>query len=73
MRVRIWIKGADGPSRDFDLLSTPKVGEWISISHTGATDEGVVTAVTWQLQAIDANGPDLGLDAEPIARSAWSM
>jgi len=66
MRVRIWIQGADGPSRDFELLTAPQIGDRIAISLAGATEEGVVAAVTWQLQAMDATGADLGLDAEPV-------
>jgi hypothetical protein len=65
MRVRVWINGADGPSRDFELISAPRVGERISIAHGGQTEEGVVDIVTWQLQAMEPNAADMGLDGEP--------
>ena len=66
MRVRVWIHGADGPSRDFELVVAPRVGERISIAHGGESEEGVVDVVTWQLQAMEPNVGDMGLEGEPI-------
>jgi hypothetical protein len=65
MRVRVWIQGPDGPSHDFELLSAPRIGERISIALAGETEEGLVAAVTWQLQGIERLGADLSLDSEP--------
>jgi hypothetical protein len=65
MRVRVWIQGSDGPSHDFELLSAPRVGDTINIAVAGDTEDGVVTNVTWQLQAIARTGSDLSLEAEP--------
>lgn len=65
MRVRVWLKGADGPSHDFELLSAPRVGDRISIALSGATDEGIVTAVSWQLQGIERAGSDFLMESEP--------
>jgi len=66
MRVRVWIHGADGASRDFELVEAPRVGERISIAHGTQTEDGVVAAVTWNLQAIEAAGSELSLEAEPV-------
>jgi hypothetical protein len=65
MRVRVWIDGPDGPSRDFELISAPRVGDRISISHAGELQEGVVAIVDWHLQAVDAAGSDMLLEGEP--------
>ncbi|WP_395672798.1 hypothetical protein [Phenylobacterium sp.] len=65
MRVRVWISGADGPSHDFELVEAPRVGERIVISVGADTEEGVVSAVSWQLQAIEPPGASLSLVAEP--------
>ncbi|HEX2558578.1 hypothetical protein [Phenylobacterium sp.] len=65
MRVRVWIQGLDGPSHDFELLSAPRVGERISVAVAGQTEDGIVTTVTWQLQAIERSGSDLSIEAEP--------
>ena len=66
MRVRVWISGSEGPSHDFELLSAPRQGERISIASGGHIEEGVVIAVSWQLQAIDGAGGDLGLQGETM-------
>jgi hypothetical protein len=66
MRVRVWIAGADGPSRDFELVDAPRVGEHISIAVSGKIEEGVVRSVSWQLLAIESSGPDLALAGEPL-------
>jgi len=65
MRVRVWILGPEGPSREFELLSAPRVGERISISHGGQLEEGIVASVDWHLQAMDASASELMLDGEP--------
>lgn len=65
MRVRVWIHGPEGPSRDFELLSAPRVGERITISHAGETEEGIVAMVDWHLQAVDAATPELILERDP--------
>jgi hypothetical protein len=56
MRVRVWIAGAEGPSRDFELVEAPRIGERISISVAGRIEEGIVTSVTWHLVAIEGSG-----------------
>ena len=61
----MWIQGADGPSYDFELVTTPRIGERIAIAHAGQVEEGVVDAVTWQLQAIEASGAEIALEGEP--------
>lgn len=66
MRVRIWISGADGPSRDFELVEPPRIGEGISISTGGRIAEGVVTDVIWQLVGIERSGNDLVHGVEPV-------
>lgn len=66
MRVRVWIEGPDGASRDFELVETPRIGEKVSIAHGGRTEEGVVEAVTWQLLAMDAATPEAALEGEPV-------
>jgi hypothetical protein len=66
MRVRVWIEGAEGPSRDFELAEMPRVGEAISISVAGHLEEGVVTSVTWQLVAIERSSSDLTTGIEPV-------
>lgn len=65
MRVRVWIQGADGPSRDFELVEAPRVGERISITHGSHSEDGVVETVTWNLQAIEA-ASGLSLEADPV-------
>lgn len=65
MRVRVWIHGPDGPSHDFELISAPRVGERLSINSAAGVEEGVVDAVNWQLQAVDANAAELALEGEP--------
>jgi hypothetical protein len=65
MRVRVWINGADGPSRDFELLTTPHLGERITINCGGQIDEGIVASVNWHLQAMDTASGDLLLEGEP--------
>jgi hypothetical protein len=68
MRVRVWIAGAEGPSRDFELVEAPRVGERISVSVAGRIEEGVVTSVTWNLVAIERSG-DFVLD-DPVGSVA---
>jgi hypothetical protein len=65
MRVRVWIEGADGPSRDFELVSPPRVGERICIATGHGLEEGVVESITWQLQAVEATTPQVLLEGEP--------
>jgi hypothetical protein len=66
MRVRVWIAGAEGPSRDFELVDAPRVGDGISISVAGRLEEGIVTSVAWQLVGIEPSGNDLALGVEPV-------
>jgi hypothetical protein len=66
MRVRVWIEGAEGPSRDFELAEAPRVGEAISISVAGHLEEGVVTSVTWQLVGVERSPSDLTTGIEPV-------
>ncbi len=66
MRVRVWIAGAEGPSRDFELVAAPRLGECISISVGGRFEEGIVTSVIWQLVGIERTGSDLTLGVEPV-------
>ena len=65
MRVRVWIHGPDGSSRDFELLSAPRVGDRISIAHGKELEEGVVALVDWHLQALEGLSPELMLEGEP--------
>ncbi|MBJ7409379.1 MAG: hypothetical protein JHD15_03310 [Phenylobacterium sp.] len=65
MRVRVWIEGPDGPSRDFELVSPPRVGERICIATTHGLVEGVVESITWQLQAVEATTTELLLEGDP--------
>lgn len=65
MRVRVWISGADGPSWDFELLTAPRPGERITLTHAGKVEEGVVVTVDWHLQAIEASGVEIVLDGQP--------
>ena len=65
MKVRVWIKGADGPSYDFELVGAPRIGDQISIVRGKTMDDGVVEAVTWQLQAIENSEAPLALEADP--------
>jgi hypothetical protein len=66
MRVRVWIAGAEGPSRDFELAASPRVGDCISISVAGRFEEGVVTSVIWQLVGIEGSETDLSGGVEPV-------
>jgi hypothetical protein len=66
LRVRVWISGAEGPSHDFELVEAPRVGERVVVGVGAETEEGIVTAVTWQLQAIDLPTGDLPLAVEPL-------
>ncbi len=66
MRVRVWISGDEGPSHDFELLDAPRIGERISIAVEGEVEEGMVSAVTWRLQAIQPDAGNLGLEGEPL-------
>ncbi len=66
MRVRVWISGAEGPSRDFELAEAPRVGDCISISLGGRFEDGIVTSVTWQLVGIEPTANDLSLGVDPV-------
>ena len=66
MRVRVWIGGAEGPSRDFELANAPQVGECISIAVGGRLEEGIVTSVTWQLVGVERSSADMALGIEPV-------
>lgn len=66
MRVRVWIAGAEGSSRDFELVEAPRVGDCISISVAGGFEEGIVTSVIWQLVGIERSGNDLAVGVEPV-------
>jgi len=66
VRVRVWISGADGPSHDFELVAAPRIGERVVIGVGAETEEGIVDAVTWQLQAIDLPAGDMPLAVEPL-------
>lgn len=65
MRVRVWIRGPDGPSHDFELVSAPQLGERVCINSASGVEEGVVEAVTWQLQAVEAGAAEIALEGEP--------
>lgn len=66
MRVRVWISGAEGPSHDFELVEAPRIGERVVVGVGADTEEGIVTDVTWQLQAIDLPAGDMSLAVEPL-------
>jgi hypothetical protein len=66
MRVRVWISGAEGPSRDFELVEAPRVGDAVSISVAGRFEEGIVSSVVWQLVGIEASRDDLVTGVEPV-------
>ncbi len=66
MRVRVWISGAEGPSRDFELAEAPRVGDCISVSTSGRFEEGIVTSVVWQLVGVEPTSSDLTLGFEPV-------
>jgi len=66
MRVRVWISGAEGPSRDFELAETPRPGECISISVGGRLEEGIVTSVIWQLVGVEQSPAELALGFDPV-------
>ena len=66
MRVRVWISGAEGPSRDFELAEAPRVGECISISVGGRFEDGIVTSVVWQLVGVDPPPNDIPLGFDPV-------
>ncbi len=66
MRVRVWISGAEGPSHDFELVEAPRVGERIVIGVGADTEEGVVSAVSWQLQAIEPPSAGMSLAIDPL-------
>jgi hypothetical protein len=65
MRVRVWIAGPDGPARDFELVSPPRIGERICIATSHGLEEGVVETITWQLQAVEPTTTELLLEGEP--------
>jgi hypothetical protein len=66
MRVRVWINGSEGPSYDFELVDAPRIGDRIAIAVGGDSLEGVVSDVSWHLQAIEKMEGDLALEGEPI-------
>jgi hypothetical protein len=66
MRVRVWIRGVEGPAHDFELVEAPRIGERITISLAGHSEEGIVRNVTWQLQGIERAQDDLAIEAEPV-------
>jgi hypothetical protein len=66
MRVRVWIAGAEGPSRDFELVEAPRVGDCISIAVAGRFEEGIVTSVIWQLVGIERSENDTVVGVEPV-------
>ena len=66
MKVRVWIRGVEGPSHDFELLEAPRIGERVSISLAGHNEEGLVRNVTWQLQGIERPQDDLAIEGEPV-------
>ena len=65
MRIRIWIKGGDGPSYDFELLTAPRLGERVSVASGRTLEEGIVESITWQLQAIEAHPGEVPVEGEP--------
>jgi len=66
MRVRVWIRGAEGPAHDFETSEAPRLGERIIVSLAGHNEEGLVRNVTWQLQGIERAQGDLAIDGEPV-------
>lgn len=66
MRVRVWISGAEGSSHDFELVDAPRIGDRVVVGVGSETEEGIVDAVTWHLQAIDPPAGDLPLAVEPL-------
>ena len=66
MRVRVWIRGAEGPAHDFEMVEAPRTGEHISVSVAGHNEEGLVRRVTWQLQGIERAADDLAIEGEPM-------
>jgi hypothetical protein len=58
MRVRVWIRGAEGPAHDFELLEAPRIGERVTIALAGHSEEGLV-------QGIERGHDDLAVEAEP--------
>ncbi len=66
MRVKVWIDGAEGPCRDFELVEAPRLGERISIAVGDRFEEGIVTSVIWQLVGIERSVNDLPFGIEPV-------
>jgi hypothetical protein len=48
------------------MLSAPRLGERVTVTISGDVADGIVTAVTWQLQGIERQGPDLSIEGEPL-------
>jgi hypothetical protein len=65
MRVRVWIRGPDGPSHDFELVTAPQLGERVVVNSAEGLQEGIVEAVTWHLQAVEAGAAEIALEGEP--------
>ena len=66
MKVRVWIKGPDGPSFDFELLTAPRMGDRISVSLGSSIEEGIVEDITWQLRAAETQAGELSIEGEPV-------
>jgi len=66
VKVRVWIKGPDGPSFDFELLNAPRSGDRISVSLGSSLEEGIVENVTWQLRAAETQPHELSIEGEPV-------
>jgi hypothetical protein len=70
MRVRVWIRGAEGPVHDFELIDPPRCGERVSIALGGQTEEGIVSDVSWHLIGIERAVPELTLNGDPVGTVA---
>lgn len=70
MRVRVWIRGAEGPAHDFELVDPPRRGERISIALGGEVEEGIVSDVIWRLIGVEHPTSALALEGEPVGAVA---